>query len=105
MSARPCRGCDRGCGCDDDRERDYDYGLPTYYAYDHDCGAHDSCLHLNFLLKTALFMNMSQAHLQQLANVRVNQAVIDDTANLAHRDDFLVAQNPQLVRDRGIIAS
>ena len=47
---------------------------------------------------------MREAHRQQVANVFVDQAVVDHAPRLAHGDDVLVAQDPQLMGDGGIIA-
>jgi hypothetical protein len=40
---------------------------------------------------------MSEAHGQQLANMLVNQAVVDHSPSFAHGDDPLVAQHTELV--------
>ena len=47
---------------------------------------------------------MLHAKPHQLAHMLINQTIVDDAANLAHGDNFMVAKNAQLMRDGGIVA-
>ena len=48
---------------------------------------------------------MLKANRQQVADMLIDQAIVDDPPHLAHRHYVMTAQDAELVRDGGIVAS
>jgi hypothetical protein len=51
------------------------------------------------------FIGMRETHCEELTDMLVHEAIVDHPAYLAHGDNMLIAQDPQLMGNGGIITA